>query len=379
MLVAGVLQARAQTISLRDEFNGGLEPGWTWLNEDPARYSFTSRPGYLRILSQRGGIGTETGARNFLVREVTGDFIMEASVEFDPTVAAQSAGIVVYVNDATGVALGLSHAEGERGTFRGVGFLSSEGSPDTHQTTGAFYNEDHSSNPNLVYLRLLRNGNQFVSAFSPNGIQYAELTTFVNNAIPETVLVGLGASNGDYDGCGADCDTTTPADFDFFQLSTFGDDGNGDGGTPEPVLQQLTLEGPEAVTSGASADFTAIGAYNDGSTQNLTGQATWMVAPPEYASVSGGTLTAGTVDTPTQITLVADVSQEVAGTIVTRTATMLVRIDPEGTGGSPPLCGMQAAAASLAGLTLMAVLPWRRRWSQPSGRRAPCTKATTFT
>ncbi len=363
VLVAGlscVAPAFGQTVALRDEFDGGLADGWTWINEDPARYSFSSRPGYLRILSQRGGLGTETGAKNFLVREVTGDFIIETRVEFNPTVAAQSAGIVVYVNDQTGVALGLSRVSGDRGVFRGIGYLSSEGTPETNQTTGAFYDEDNAENPNLVHLRLLRDGSNFVSAFSPDGVDWAELTTFVNEAVPETVQIGLGVSNGDFDGCGADCDTTTPADFDFLQISLFEDGGGGGGDdTPDPILQSLTIEGPSVLISGESASFSAIGSYNDGSTQDLTAEASWSVAPPDFATVNGGAVNAAETSAAVQVTLVADVSQTVAGSTVTRTATLVVRIDPAA-GPAVPMCGAGASAAMTASFLLMSCLLRRR-------------------
>ena len=61
-----------------------------------------------------------------------------------------------------------------------------------------------------------------------------------------------------------------------------------------PMLQSITISAPaSSIATGGSDQFTAIGTYTDGSTQNLTSSVTWSSSNLAAASISGAGLAAG--------------------------------------------------------------------------------------
>ncbi len=349
----------AAEVVFRDDFDSPeLEQGWVIVNEDAARYTLTAREGFFRINTQRGTVGESVTVRNLLLREMSGAFILDTRVEFNPRAAQEFAGVAVYLDDAHAVALGLAFASGERGRFRGIVMLSvGEDSDGDGRRPGAFYDEANAENPNAVYLRLLRSGDKFVGAFSPNGQTYTDIGT-ITNEMPNTVMVGLGAANGDYSGCGSECDLSIPADFDFVQISKLAD------GEPiiDVTLEAVTVEGPDEVVAGSTVSFTAIASFSDGSTQDVTDQAEWIVAPSEVAQIEVGEFSAGAVDSTRQVTVVASYTQFTVNGEVSQSGSKLVRVavDSSSGGGGPParrLCGTGLVA--IAPFILMPLL-WRR-------------------
>jgi hypothetical protein len=86
----------------RDDFDGTLDAGWEWLNEDPRRWSLDTRPGWVSIVAQDE---TPTGIPNVLVRPaLSGDnvvvVVVTTLVAFEPTSDFQFAGLVVSGPDA---------------------------------------------------------------------------------------------------------------------------------------------------------------------------------------------------------------------------------------------------------------------------------------
>jgi regulation of enolase protein 1 (concanavalin A-like superfamily) len=358
VLALGVLIARpavGQGVVFRDDFDSTtLSAGWTFVRESPSRHSLTARPGFWRVQTQRGAPVEGGDVRNILLRDASGTFILDTRLEFNPQVAQQFAGIVIYQDDGHATAIGLAHAAGDRGRFRGVVLLGL-GDFDEANTPrpAAFYDESTVDSPNVVYLRLLRSGDQFVGAFSEDGTNFIDVGT-VTNLLMDEVRVGLVATNGDFPDCGTACDQSIPADFDYFQITQLDDDGP----IIVPTLESVTVNGPDEVRSGGSAVFTAEAEFADGSTAGVTGQADWMIAPPGLAQMDGGLLVAGTVDATRQITVVATYTQTTSTGTVTATGTTLLRIEPQATGGnpSPSMCGVGMIAmlplllAGLAGL-----------------------------
>lgn len=359
MMLAGS-PAPAAEVVFRDDFDSlELGPGWDIINEDAARHSLTAREGFFRINTQRGTVGEGTTVRNLLLREMSGAFILDTRVEFNPQAAQEFAGVAVYLDDAHAVALGLAFASGERGRFRGIVMLSvGEDSDGDGRRPGAFYDEANAENPNAVYLRLLRSGGQFVGAFSPDGRTYTDIGT-ITNEMPDAVMVGLGAANGDFSGCGSACDLSIPADFDFLQISR---PSNG-GPVAGVMLEDVTVEGPDEVVGGSTASFMATASFSDGSTQDVTNQAEWIVAPSEVAQIEVGEFTAGAVDSTRQVTVVASYTLLTINGEVSQSGSKLVRVtvDSSSGGGGPPakrLCGTGLVA--IAPLMLMPLM-WRYR------------------
>jgi hypothetical protein len=66
IVLLALLPARAtdqleSSASWTDEFQGpALAPRWSWAREDPTHWSLSARPGYLRIITQTGGIYEST-------------------------------------------------------------------------------------------------------------------------------------------------------------------------------------------------------------------------------------------------------------------------------------------------------------------------------
>jgi len=75
-------------VIFRDEFDGGLDEGWEWINEDPGRWGITDE-GWLTITAANPGMGaseTEIGMINLLTRPAPqGDFVVTTRLISDPT------------------------------------------------------------------------------------------------------------------------------------------------------------------------------------------------------------------------------------------------------------------------------------------------------
>lgn len=353
------------TQSFRDEFTAAqLAAGWEVINENPQNYTLSQRSGFLRILTERGALTADSVVRNLIVREVTGNFILETRLEFDPGAGQQFAGLLVYASAANAAALGLGFVSGERGEFRGLALVTSAGNSSGEQPPVLRYDETTSATPNAVWLRLLRSGEQLVAGYSVDGVNFSDFGS-VTNAFPETVSVGVGAANGDFAECGADCDTSIPADFDFFQILSLGGSipGNGndnDNGGGEPQPMSLRIDGPDAVTASRQALYSAVLVYDDESTEDVTADAEWLVGPPQVASIDGGTFTAADVTVASQATIVAQYTPESGGgEQFSYLATKLVLVAPS---SGPNMCG----AGVMALLPVMILPLW---WIRGKRRR----------
>lgn len=355
--------ARAAEVAFRDDFESpDLSAGWTIIRENPERYSLTDRPGFFGIQTERGALGGEPGVSNLLLRDIEGDFILETRLEFDPNAAQHFAGLLVYEDDENVVTFGFAYAAGGRGEFRGVVLLGIEGGVEGTEREGARYDDSNTANPNEVYLRLLRAGDLFVAGYSEDGESFTDVGSITVD-LTHQVLVGVGATNGDFEGCGVDCDASISADFDFFQVSTL--DGSPGGDQPDvAVLESITIDGPADVASGSTAHFAATATLSDGATIDVTDEAEWTIAPGELGEIDGGALTAAAIEETQQATLVAEYTQLTSGGVsTTATDTAVVRIEPRASGG---MCG-----AGLACLGLSLAVPLVERCRRVKRRTRP--------
>jgi hypothetical protein len=85
-----------ENLVFRDDFNGALQPGWAWENENPERWSI--RPdGWLQITGNDSALLYGQKQTNLLWRELpSGDFAITAHLEADPAVNFQQATIYLY-------------------------------------------------------------------------------------------------------------------------------------------------------------------------------------------------------------------------------------------------------------------------------------------
>lgn len=335
LFALSVSQALAADVQFRDDFSAtALQAGWSFVREDAAAFSLTDRPGFIRIETQRGAVSDGVPVNNLLLRPASGDFILETKLEFDPRRAQQFAGLLVYEDDANALAFGLVYVSGARGEFRGVAMLGVTDGVASASRPTAFYDEDSAENPNVVYLRLLRSGDQFVAGYSEDGLSYTDIGT-LTTVLSRDVNVGFAAANGDFTDCGTDCDVSIPAEFDYYQLSTFAGGGDPMDGV---TLESVEIEGPGEVDAGAEGEFTLVAMLSDGTTLDVTHQAEWTVAPAGVGSIDQGLFVAADVNATSQGTIVASYTRLSSGGSETETDSLLVRIAAP-TPSAPSACG----------------------------------------
>ncbi len=363
-IVVGVICAAAGSapcaeVAFRDDFNDPqLAAGWILIREDSATYSLTARPGFFRVLTVRGILGKEGTARNLLVRPMSGDFILDTRLVFNPRDGQPFGGLLVYQDDANAVSIGLVYASGERGEFRGIIMLNVGDSVEPGASPpAARFDETNASDPTSVYLRLLRQGDQFVGAYSEDGIVFHDLGTVTNPLIDE-VQVGLGAANGDSPSCGPACDVSIPADFDFLQVSTL--NANDGGPAEEITLNSINVSGPGDVSSGASANYSALAQFSGGSSEDVTNDAEWVVVPPGSGTIEAGVFSAATLAATRTATIVATYTQARSTGPVTRSGATVVRIVTESSQSPlPGVCG--AGVATFLPLMCIPLVGWSNR------------------
>lgn len=198
------------TVLFSDEFDTGeLAEGWVFDGSDPGNMSLDARPGFVRILAEPPSQDDE-GPLSLLLREASGDFVLTARMEFDPTADRHIAGLVVEDEDGQRLSFGLLKASGPRGSFRGIVPVA-EDSADLNIDATALSYEGTS-----VYLRMERVLDSFDLAYSADGETYTNIGTVTSN-LSDSVRVGVGSAiRAD---CNANCESIEPADFDFFEIS----------------------------------------------------------------------------------------------------------------------------------------------------------------
>lgn len=197
------------TVIFRDDFDGSLKADWTVTRQDPNTFSLTARPGFVRLTTEAGSL-TNATLNNIITTPAAGDFILDSYVEFTPAQDRQLAGIRVVGTDGSGVVYGLTKGTNGRGL---VAVAGQAGSTTTSTTAAAFTGSN-------VFLRLERTGDVFTASYSTDGTTFTNLSLNsgqVSISLSTDVLVGFFVTNGD--NCTDNCDTQTPADFDFFQIS----------------------------------------------------------------------------------------------------------------------------------------------------------------
>jgi beta-xylosidase len=93
----------------RDDFNGTLDAGWSWVREDPQNWSLTTLPGSLQI-NVAGGYVTAGTNPNLLLRPTPeGNFQIQTQITFRPTRNYQFAGLIMYENDSNFIQAGRAY------------------------------------------------------------------------------------------------------------------------------------------------------------------------------------------------------------------------------------------------------------------------------
>jgi beta-xylosidase len=147
-----------------DDFSSEFLPGWSWIRENDALWSLASEPGYLRIV-----LTNDRPPRNLLVRDVTNqNFQIMTHVRFKPTSNYQLAGLLVYQDDETLLALGRAYCDTPNVCVgNGIYF-------DAYQN-GQFLEKNFATDTQIkdeAYLRMDKNGMKFTGYYSENGTDW---------------------------------------------------------------------------------------------------------------------------------------------------------------------------------------------------------------
>ncbi|MCG6879542.1 MAG: hypothetical protein LJE96_10425 [Deltaproteobacteria bacterium] len=89
-----------------------------------------------------------------------------------------------------------------------------------------------------------------------------------------------------------------------------------------PLLTDISISGPSEVAEKSQANYTAMAAYNDGTTRNVTNVSVWQVSDATYAQMAGNRLT--TLDVPADQVVVLTVTYE--ENVISRSGTLQVTI-----------------------------------------------------
>ena len=180
-----------------------IHSAWSWLQQDPTRWSLTARPGFLRITTQQS-------VHNMLLQPAPArDYEARIRLQFTPSENFQIAGLLLRLSDGNSLVLGRAYCN------MGPPLCEGNGIYFDHIENSSFVPPNYAtatSETTETYLRILRSGNVYTGYFSANGVTWTEIGAHTLNFTP--TQVGLIASNQNQ------MVGEIPADFDFFVLES---------------------------------------------------------------------------------------------------------------------------------------------------------------
>lgn len=189
-------------LAWRDDFQGPvLDPRWSWEREDPTHWSLNARPGYLRIITQTGGIyeSTEKQKNLLLMPAPEGDFRIVTRCTIDPAENFQYAGLMVYLGRNNYVQINRAFTDGNSFNF-------------DIEVGGTPINKRVPASATTFYLRITKHGDSYSGDYSLDG--QAWVTVGEGTAPLAAPKLGICAANN------LPGKPQIPADFDFFELHT---------------------------------------------------------------------------------------------------------------------------------------------------------------
>jgi len=113
-------------VLFRDDFEGALQPGWSWLDEDPERWSFEEFGGSnnLAIVADNPAFFNEGYLVNTLARDVpAGEFAITAHIMTDPNENFEQANIFIFQDAANYIVLNIGFCDLCFSSGEGYGFF----------------------------------------------------------------------------------------------------------------------------------------------------------------------------------------------------------------------------------------------------------------
>ena len=191
--------------TFKDEFENQLVEGWTWMAEDPSRWSLSEVPGSLQIIASDASLDGPSLPPNILLRDApAGDFELTTSLRFTPTTDFQFAGLIVFQDQGNALQFGRAFCDL-------VDACSGDGIYFDHFENGSIVSSHHRTpvQSPALYLRLRRVGNTYSGYYSEDGENWLLVGEHIRDF--SQVRVGVIA---------AQAAEEIPAIFDSFTLSS---------------------------------------------------------------------------------------------------------------------------------------------------------------
>ena len=196
--------------AFRDDFDGTMDTGWTWLKSAEPGYSLTHTPGWLRLNLSSGSFRGATPPENVLVRAApTGNFSLGTYLRFSPHNNFEIAGLAVVFDDNSVLQLGrgFCYIDGTSPACIGDGIyfdnVQNGSAVGGNFATPAFLGLDY-------VLRLERQGNTYTASYTDSNGSGGVVGSHTVDKAP--VYIGLIA---------AQSTVASPyADFDYFEMES---------------------------------------------------------------------------------------------------------------------------------------------------------------
>jgi branched-chain amino acid transport system substrate-binding protein len=188
----------------RDDFDGQLAEGWTWLAEDPSKWSLSTVNGALQIIASDASLDGPNLPPNILLRDApAGDFEITTSLRFEPTSNFQFAGLILFQDNGNVLQFGRAFCDLSNTCIGDGVYMDSV-------ENGSFVGSNYQTpfNGTVIYLRLQRVENIYSGYFSEDGEQWTKTGEHVRDF--GQIRVGLIA---------AQAPTEIPAVFDYFTMT----------------------------------------------------------------------------------------------------------------------------------------------------------------
>ncbi len=188
-----------------------LDSKWSWIREDPTHWSLTERPGFLRIITQRGDLyGGHNDLRNGLLQTMPAlDFDVTTKVSINVAQEFHQGGLLIYQDSDNYLKLVRSWDN----LWGGADVVFAL------ERNGYFYHSHHHTVPadiGTLYLRISQSGTSYSGYYSQDGMTWTLLGLYSDVALTNAEF-GLLAANGYKVEA-----TEIPVDFQFFRVTVPG-------------------------------------------------------------------------------------------------------------------------------------------------------------
>jgi hypothetical protein len=203
-------------VLFRDDFDGALQPGWSWLDEDPDRWSFKEfgESNNLAIIADNPAFFNEGYQVNTLARDVpAGEFAITAHILTAPNENFKQANIFIFQDASNYIVLNIGFCDLCFASGDGYGFFM-----ETFIDNNPFSNAYHiprNADDRDVYLKLVNERGSITGYYAVQPGEWQRVGAFGNYF--DFVSVGLGATNAWGEEWSVSEDLI--AYFDYFEIS----------------------------------------------------------------------------------------------------------------------------------------------------------------